>query len=122
MKAQPRASWYERQVLPYLIDLACSIKAVQRQRRKVVPLARGQVLEIGIGTGLNLQYYDKAKVARIVGLDPGVAMHHLAQKRVGQSGLTVELVGLSAETVPFDANTFDTVVVTTRCARSPIRW
>jgi ubiquinone/menaquinone biosynthesis C-methylase UbiE len=112
MKAQPRASWYERNVLPYLIDLACSIKAVQRQRRKVVPLARGQVLEIGIGTGLNLQYYDKAKVARIVGLDPGVAMHHLAQKRVGQTGLTVELVGLSAEKVPFGANTFDTVVVT----------
>jgi ubiquinone/menaquinone biosynthesis C-methylase UbiE len=112
MKVQARDSWYGRYVLPYFIDIACNIKAVRRQRRKVVPLARGLVLEIGIGTGLNLEYYDKTKVERIVGLDPGLAMHHLAQKRVEQAGLTVELVGLSAEMVPFAAGTFDTVVVT----------
>ena len=112
MKVQARGSWYDRYVLPYLIDIACNIKAVRRQRRKVVPLARGLVLEIGIGTGLNLEYYDKNTVERIVGLDPGLAMHHLAQKRVEQAGLTVELVGLSAEMVPFAAGTFDTVVVT----------
>ena len=120
MKVQARGSWYDRYVLPYLIDIACNIKAVRRQRRKVVPLARGLVLEIGIGTGLNLEYYDKTTVERIVGLDPGLAMHHLAHKRVEQAGLTVELVGLFAERVPFAAGTFDTVVVRIRCARSRI--
>jgi ubiquinone/menaquinone biosynthesis C-methylase UbiE len=85
---------------------------VRRQRGKVVPLAQGQVLEIGIGTGLNLEYYDKTRIEKIVGLDPGLEMHQLAQKRVAKAGMPVELVGLSAEEIPFDASTFDTVVVT----------
>jgi ubiquinone/menaquinone biosynthesis C-methylase UbiE len=112
MTAATHGNWYEQHVLPYLIDFACGIKPVRRQRRKVVPLAQGQVLEIGIGTGLNLEYYDKTRIEKIVGLDPGLEMHHLAQKRVAKSGMTVELVGLSAEEIPFDASTFDTVVVT----------
>lgn len=112
MTAASHGNWYEQHVLPYLIDFACGIKPVRRQRRKVVPLAQGQVLEIGMGTGLNLEYYDKTRIEKIVGLDPGLEMHHLAQKRVAKSGMTVELIGLSAEEIPFDASTFDTVVVT----------
>ena len=104
--------WYERRILPYLLDFACGIKPVWRQREKVVPLARGRVLEIGIGTGLNLPHYDKSSVTHIVGLDPGVEMHRLARKRVARAGIPVELVGLSAERIPFDAAAFDTVLVT----------
>jgi len=48
--------WYERHVLPWLVDLACGVPVVRRQRQKVVPLARGRVLEVGIGTGLNLAH------------------------------------------------------------------
>ena len=107
-----RPGWYEWYVLPYLIDIACGIKPVRRQRQKVVPLAHGQVLEIGIGTGLNLEHYDKAKVERIVGLDPGRQMHRLARKRVTRAGLAVELAGLSAEQIPYPDGNFDTVVVT----------
>ena len=107
-----RPGWYERHLLPYLIDLACGIKPVRRQRRKVVPQARGRVLEIGIGTGLNLEHYDKARIGQLVGLDPSLEMHRLARKRMAKAGLDVELVGLSAETIPFDAAAFDTVLVT----------
>lgn len=110
MSGQP--NWYERHLLPYLIDWACGIKPVRRQRRKVVPQARGRVLEIGIGTGLNLPHYNRARVESITGLDPGLEMHRLAKKRVIKSGLRVELVGLSAEKIPFDDASFDTVVVT----------
>ena len=110
MSAQP--SWYDRHILPYLIDIACGIKPVRRQRRKVVPLARGRVLEIGIGTGLNLEHYDKSRIEKVVGLDPGLEMHRLARKRVAKAGVPVELVGLSAEQIPFEAAAFDTVVVT----------
>ena len=106
------ASWYERHLLPYLIDFACGMKPVRRQREKVVPLARGRVLEIGIGTGLNLAYYDKARIERVVGLDPALEMHRLARRRMRRAGLEVELVGLSAERIPFDDAQFDTVVLT----------
>jgi ubiquinone/menaquinone biosynthesis C-methylase UbiE len=105
-------NWYERHLLPYVIDVACGVKPVRRQRQKVVPLAQGQVLEIGIGTGLNLEYYDKSRIRKIVGLDPALEMHRLARKRLAKTGLPVELVGLSAERIPFEDASFDTVLMT----------
>lgn len=104
--------WYERHLLPYVIDIACGLKPVRQQREKVVPLAQGEILEVGIGTGLNLAHYDKAKIRRIVGLDPAMEMHRLARKRMKKAGLAVELVGLSAERIPFEDGRFDTVLVT----------
>lgn len=104
--------WYERHLLPRLIDLACGIGPVRRQREKVVPRAAGRVLEIGIGTGLNLPHYDRARVDEIIGLDPGVALHRLARRRMLEAGLQVELVSLSAERIPFGDHEFDTVLVT----------
>ena len=74
MSPNIRPSWYERHVLPYLIDIACGMQPVWYQRHKIVPLAKGCILEIGIGTGLNLEHYNKANIEKIVGLDPGLAM------------------------------------------------
>lgn len=107
-----KENWYDRYVLPYVIDLACGIAPVARQREKVVPLARGRVLEIGIGTGLNIPFYDPDQVSRIVGVDPALRMHRLAQKRIARAGLKVDLIGLSAEKLPVDDASFDTVVCT----------
>lgn len=106
------ANWYERHILPYLIDMACGIGPVKKQREKIVPLAAGRVLEIGIGTGLNLPHYDVHRVDRVIGLDPGTEMHRLARKRLEGTGLTVELVGLSAERIPYEDASFDCVLVT----------
>jgi SAM-dependent methyltransferase len=105
-------NWYERHILPWVVDIACSVRPVWRQRQKVVPLAQGRVLEIGIGTGLNLEHYDQARIEKIVGLDPGLEMHPKARRRSRQTGLAVELVGLSAERIPYDDHSFDTVLVT----------
>ncbi len=105
-------NWYERVVLPYLINLACGTRPIARQRLKVVPLARGRVLEVGIGTGLNMPFYDKARVRSIVGVDPSLRMHRLALRRIRDSGLAVELVGLSAEKLAAADASFDTVVCT----------
>lgn len=117
--AGTRTGWYERHVLPYLIDIACGLKPVRERRENVVPLAQGRVLEIGIGTGLNLEHYDKSKVRQIIGLDPALGMHRLARKRMARAGIPVELVGLSAERIPFEDATFDTVLVTyTLCSIS----
>lgn len=107
-----RENWYDRKILPYVIDLACGVKPVHRQREKVVPLAQGRVLEIGIGTGLNLRHYDKSKITKLVGLDPAMQMHKLAEKRRQESGIDVELVGLSAEKIPLEDASFDTIVIT----------
>ena len=105
-------SWYERTVLPYLLDLACGIGPIQRQREKVVPLASGRVLEIGMGTGLNLPFYDRGRVKSIVGVDPALQMHKLALKRSLAAGIAVELVGVSAERLPVADASFETVVST----------
>lgn len=115
----PAPSWYDRHVLPYLLDFACGLSPIARQRRKVIPQATGRVLEIGIGTGLNLAFYDRAKVERLVGIDPATEMHALARKRSQRLGLPVELLQLSAEEVPVESGSFDTVICTyTLCSVS----
>jgi ubiquinone/menaquinone biosynthesis C-methylase UbiE len=79
---------------------------------KVIPQAEGNVLEIGIGTGLNMPFYDPSRVKLIVGVDPGLRMHKLALKRSLQAGLDVKLIGLSAERIPVEDASFDSVVCT----------
>jgi ubiquinone/menaquinone biosynthesis C-methylase UbiE len=88
------------------------MRVVSRRRAAVVPLAEGRVLEIGIGTGLNLCHYDPRRVSQIVGVDPAHTMHPLAERRALEAGLTVELVPLSAETLPAADASFDSVVCT----------
>jgi ubiquinone/menaquinone biosynthesis C-methylase UbiE len=106
------ANWYERHILPTALDLVCGMPMMGRMRQQVVPRAHGRVLEVGFGTGLNMRYYDKNRVTHITGLDPGLQFHPLAQERIAQSGLRVDLVGLSAETIPLPDASFDTVLIT----------
>lgn len=105
-------SWYDRFILPRALDIACGLPMIGRQRALVVPLAQGRVLEIGVGTGLNMRYYDKARVSSITALDPALELHPLARERIAQAGLEVELLGLSAEQIPLPAASFDTVLMT----------
>jgi len=103
---------YDRYLLPYVLDFAMGLKPIRLQRAKIVPKARGRVLEIGIGTGRNLPYYDKSKLQKLCGLDPAAQMHRLARKRMRQAGLEVELVDLPAEQIPMEDGSFDTVLTT----------
>ena len=103
---------YDRFVLPWLIDLACGLPMVQARRRALLPQACGRVLEIGLGTGRNLPFYDRQRITQLVGVDPAVHMHTLARRRSARAGLDVELVGLSAEKLPLPSDSFDTVVCT----------
>ncbi|HLA35499.1 MAG TPA: class I SAM-dependent methyltransferase [Rhodocyclaceae bacterium] len=105
-------NWYDKHILPHLIDLTCGTRPIRRQREKVVPLAHGRVLEIGIGSGLNLPHYDRARVSQLVGLDPALQLHRLARRRLAETGLTLELIGLSAEKIPQADASFDTIVIT----------
>ncbi len=105
-------SLYERYVLPHFINCACGTKPIRKQRQKVVPRARGTVLEIGVGTGLNLPYYDGAKVDRLIGLDPSERSWDLAAERAAQLAIPLEFIGLPGEEIPLASNSVDTVVVT----------
>ena len=75
-------SWYERRIAPRIIHAGCSANAFSRMRRRMVPLAQGIVVEVGFGSGLNLPYYDAAKVERLVGVDPDGAMIALAGRQI----------------------------------------
>ncbi len=104
--------FYERQILPHCINCACGSKPILQQRQKIVPRARGTVLEIGIGTGLNLPFYDPARVERLIGLDPSEKSWELAGKRAAEVDFDVEFIGLPGEQIPLPENSVDTVVVT----------
>ena len=105
-------SWYEEKILPHMINLACSVKPARKQREKIVPLAEGDVLEIGIGSGLNLPYYDQHKVRKIWGLEPSEGMRKLAAKNLEGLNLDLEFIDLPGEEIPLEANSVDTVLVT----------
>jgi ubiquinone/menaquinone biosynthesis C-methylase UbiE len=99
---------YRDHVLPCLTHLAMSNHCLIDYRRRMMSRARGRVLEIGIGSGLNLPFYG-GQVASVYGIDPAAALLRRASK---QPVAALELVKGSAEIIPFDNDVFDTVVTT----------
>ncbi len=104
--------FYDKHILPRVLDWTCGSEPVQRQRQMVVPLAEGSVLEIGIGTGLNLPFYDGARVERVIGLDPAEPMLRRARPRSEGLPFAVEYLALEGERIPLDRASIDTVLVT----------
>ena len=98
--------------MPRLIGCACASKPIMKQRVKVVPKAAGKVLELGIGGGLNLQFYDPAKVESVSGVDPSAELRAAAMGAERPEGLKVDIRKGAAEALPFDSGSFDCVVCT----------
>jgi ubiquinone/menaquinone biosynthesis C-methylase UbiE len=92
-------SWYEQRILPHVTNRACSTKPCRKQREKIVPLAEGDVLEIGFGSGLNLPFYDQQKVRKLWGLEPSEAMRKLAAKNLEGLSLDLEFIDLPGEEI-----------------------
>jgi len=105
-------SFYDRHIMPRLIGCACAAGPIMKQRAKVVPKAEGRVLELGVGGGLNLAFYDPAKVSSVTGVDPSVELRTLANAAPRADGLAVEILDGVGEALPFEAGSFDTVVCT----------
>lgn len=99
-------------VLPRLIEKACRSRTILAERRRWIPRAHGEVLELGVGSGLNLPFYDPGRVARVTGIDVSRPLLRRAGPRAREAPVPVELVEASAESLPFDAASFDSVVVT----------
>ncbi len=105
-------SLYEKYVLPRLINFACGSKPILKQREKVVPFCEGRVLEVGIGTGHNLKFYDSAKVERVFGLEPSQEMVKRAEIAAAKVDVPVEFIPLPGEEIPLDDQSVDTVLLT----------
>lgn len=103
---------YDRHILPHLIDFACGMGAVMKARSQIVPLAHGRVLEIGIGSGLNLSFYDPQRVEVVVGVDPSAEMQALARERAARCQVPVEMIALELGQIQAADASFDDIVCT----------
>ncbi len=102
-------SFYARHVLPLLLDTAMKARLATPYRARVAGAAEGRVLELGIGSGLNLAHYGPA-VREVIGIDPSPELLAMARRRVG--GQTVTLLEGSAEALPLADTSIDTIVTT----------
>jgi len=103
--------FYERRILPHVINLAMDTKVLMEERTRCLRDVKGVVLEIGFGTGLNLPHYPRT-VTRVVGVDPSETSVRLARKRIAASSFPVETIGLSAEKLPVPDGSFESIVST----------
>jgi ubiquinone/menaquinone biosynthesis C-methylase UbiE len=107
---------YRHYVLPKLINTACAMPPMMALRARYVPLARGRVLEIGIGSGLNLSFYG-SQVDSVTGLDPAHELTEMARERARSLGAVVTLLELSSEEIRAESASFDSIVCTwTMCS------
>ena len=103
---------YEKMVLPKLCDKCCGTKPINYQRKKVVPLAKGVVLEVGIGSGLNIPFYNKNNIKKIIGLDPSEELNVLAKKVADDNGIQIDFLINGAEDIDLPDNSVDTILIT----------
>jgi ubiquinone/menaquinone biosynthesis C-methylase UbiE len=114
------AGFWDRHVVPRIVGCCCSQERVTEQRRKVVPKARGRVLELGAGGGANLPLYDRSAVESVTGVDPSEELRARAEAamKLGDRGF-FEIRDGVAEELPFANESFDTVLSTfTLCSVS----
>lgn len=104
--------FYARRVLPHIINMAMKNKDATRLREAWIPQARGEVLEVGIGSGLNLPFYS-AEVQRVYGVEPSLALQEMARKRAATGRINIDFLSQSAEEpLPLPDQSIDTIVMT----------
>jgi ubiquinone/menaquinone biosynthesis C-methylase UbiE len=107
---------YDERILPWLIDLTMRNARLAAYRGRVVPAASGRVLEVGIGSGLNLPFYGTS-VSEIVGIEPSPKLLKMTRRVAGRTSTPIRLIEGTAEAIPIDDQAIDTVVTTwTMCS------
>ena len=105
-------SFYEKKILPKVLDLLCGSSPINYQRKKIVPKVSGNVLEIGIGSGLNLPHYNVSNISNITALDPAEELTDIAKKRISELDLDIDVINCGAEEIPPESKSFDSILVT----------
>jgi len=106
------SGWWDRHIVPRLIKCACSQGQIMKVRSKVVPLAHGDVLELGCGGGINMEFYDPARITRLSGIDPSPKLLEMTRAAAAARGIAADIQGGVGEAMPYADGTFDTVVTT----------
>ncbi|KTE04640.1 phospholipid methyltransferase [Sphingopyxis sp. H038] len=106
------ASWWERHGVPRLIKCACSQGQIMKVRSKVVPNARGHVLELGCGGGINMEFYRPGQIESFSGLDPSPELLAMSVAAAAARGIDADIREGIGEAMPFESGSFDTVVTT----------
>ena len=104
--------FYDKYVLPKVLNCTCGSKPIQYQRRKVVPLAKGVVLDVGIGSGLNIPFYDMSKIDKVLGLDPSEELNNIAKDVAEENKVNIDFMHCGAEDIPLPDNHVDTLLIT----------
>ncbi|HET8710619.1 MAG TPA: class I SAM-dependent methyltransferase [Spongiibacteraceae bacterium] len=105
-------SWWDRHIVSRMVRCGCSQAMLCELRNHVIPLAEGRVLDIGVGAGANFALYDQHKVTGVTGVDPSPELLKSAAEEGKRIRIPCELHQASGEDLPFDDNSFDTVVTT----------
>src|SRR5262245_32275383 len=105
-------SLYRQHAYPYLVRILGNPEPIRKIRERIIPLAQGTVLEVGVGPGVNFIHYDAQKVEKIYALEPNTGMLRLAQREKDRTSLNVQFIDLRAEQIPLPDNSVDTVVST----------
>ncbi len=105
-------SFYEKKILPKVLDLLCGSSPINYQRKKIVPKVSGNILEIGIGSGLNLPHYNVSNISNITALDPAEELTDIAKKRISELDLDIDVINCGAEEIPLESKSFDSILVT----------
>jgi len=103
---------YSKYILPKAIDWACSQKPTMKQREKLIPFADGKILEVGIGSGLNLPFYNKEHVKHLTAIDPSEEVWKKNTIDTKSLPFDFEFIKAFSEDIPADTHSFDTVVIT----------
>jgi len=104
--------FYKDYIYPYLVDVLGDPAPIQEVRQQIIPLAQGNVLEIGVGSGANFIHYDAARVNKLYALEPNPGMIRLAERRQPKTKLSIEFLDLPGERIPLEDGSVDTVVST----------
>ncbi|HUY20991.1 MAG TPA: class I SAM-dependent methyltransferase [Acidimicrobiales bacterium] len=104
-------SFYREQVLPRLVDRACGTSGLRRWRAGVTEGLTGRVVEIGFGSGLNVEYYPST-VDRVLAVEPAAVARRLSSKRVSRSAVPVDHIGLDGQAIPLDDDSCDSALST----------
>ncbi len=105
-------NFYSRYIFPKLVHWACSLDSQANQRRQLVPRAQGVVLEVGIGSGLNLPYYNISRITKVIGLDPAIEITRMAAAAARSVPFAVEFIDSPGEDIPLEDNSIDTILMT----------
>jgi len=103
---------YDKYVLPKILSFACNSKPINYQRKKIIPSATGFVVELGVGAGANFRYYKHEKILKVIAIDPSSELNILAREEAKKYNIEIQILNQSAENIPFEDNSIDTVVST----------